>query len=156
MEAMLSVVAPTLFPALEKSLQVAFVTGYAASLQSTSNQTSTRSPTLPSRDRPRRLSSKVWPGRTPYCFCSCHNKLSWNGCLAVAYTRFSMKMSSPATQDEEARPKAPPNDPQRQGNIWHRYEQLESMTKSLAGVNQQMVLEKTKHQRVCACPMSSC
>ena len=58
-----------------------------------------------------------------------------------------MKISPPATQDEEARPKAPPNDPQRQGNIWHRYEQLESMTKSLAGVNQQMVLEKTKHQR---------
>ncbi len=46
-------------------------------------------------------------------------------------------------------PKALPNDPQRQGNIWHRYEQLENMTKSLAGVNQQMVMEKAKHQRVC-------
>lgn len=55
-------------------------------------------------------------------------------------------------QDEEARPKAPPNDPQRQGNIWHRYEQLEGMTKSLANVNQQMVLEKTKHQRVSSRP----
>ncbi|CAL8464396.1 g3931 [Coccomyxa elongata] len=44
-------------------------------------------------------------------------------------------------------PKALPNDPQRQGNIWHRYEQLENMTKSLAGVNQQMVMEKAKHQR---------
>lgn len=51
-------------------------------------------------------------------------------------------------QNGEALPKAPPNDPQRQGNIWHRYEQLENMTKSLAGVNQQMVMEKAKHQRV--------
>lgn len=48
----------------------------------------------------------------------------------------------------DALPKAPPNDPQRQGNIWHRYEQLENVTKSLAGVNQQMVMEKAKHQRV--------
>ncbi len=56
--------------------------------------------------------------------------------------------SAVVTQNGEALPKAPPNDPQRQGNIWHRYEQLESMTKSLAGVNQQMVMEKAKHQRV--------
>lgn len=52
-------------------------------------------------------------------------------------------------------PKALPNDPQRQGNIWHRYEQLENMTKSLAGVNQQMVMEKAKHQRVCASSVPS-
>ena len=52
-------------------------------------------------------------------------------------------------KDEEDRPKAPPNDPQRQGNIWQRYEQLERSAKSLAGANQQMALEKAKHQRVC-------
>ena len=52
-------------------------------------------------------------------------------------------------KDEEDRPKAPPNDPQRQGNIWQRYEQLERSAKSLADVNQQMALEKAKHQRVC-------
>lgn len=58
-----------------------------------------------------------------------------------------MKDSIPL-QTGETLPKAPPNDPQRQGNIWHRYEQLENMTKSLAGVKQQMVMEKAKHQRV--------
>lgn len=51
-------------------------------------------------------------------------------------------------KDEEGRPKAPPNDPQRQGNIWQRYEQLERSAKSLAGANQQMALERAKHQRV--------
>lgn len=59
-------------------------------------------------------------------------------------------LSSILLQIGKDSPKALPNDPQRQGNIWHRYEQLENMTKSLAGVNQQMVMEKAKHQRVCA------
>ncbi len=71
-------------------------------------------------------------------------------CSDAGSTSADMSRSTSDCQDEEARPKAPPNDPQRQGNIWHRYEQLEGMTKSLATVNQQMVLEKTKHQRVSA------
>ncbi|KAK9823043.1 hypothetical protein WJX81_002881 [Elliptochloris bilobata] len=45
------------------------------------------------------------------------------------------------------RPKAPPNDPERQGNIWHRYEQLEHATKSLASLNAQLVSDKNRHQR---------
>ena len=69
-------------------------------------------------------------------------------CSNAGITSAVLSEGIPGCQDEEARPKAPPNDPQRQGNIWHRYEQLEGMTKSLATVNQQMVLEKTKHQRV--------
>ena len=69
-------------------------------------------------------------------------------CRDAGSTLSALLRGSLDCQDEEARPKAPPNDPQRQGNIWHRYEQLEGMTKSLATVNQQMVLEKTKHQRV--------
>ncbi len=45
------------------------------------------------------------------------------------------------------RPKAPPGDPDRQGNIWHRYEQLEHATKSLASLNQQLLNNKNRHQR---------
>ena len=64
MEAMLSVVAPSLFPALERSLQVAFVTGYALSWRLNTHskaQNKTSLPLLPSRGRPRRHSSKVRP-----------------------------------------------------------------------------------------------
>lgn len=62
MEFMLSVVSPTLLPALEKSLQVAFVTGFATSwkLNATSKPHVTASmPSLPRLGRARRLSSKV-------------------------------------------------------------------------------------------------
>ena len=45
-------------------------------------------------------------------------------------------------------PKAPPNDPQRQGNIWHRYEQLESSTKQLTAVNQQLSDERDQYKKV--------
>ncbi|KAK9804799.1 hypothetical protein WJX72_006132 [[Myrmecia] bisecta] len=40
-----------------------------------------------------------------------------------------------------------PNDRQRHGNIWQRYEQLENATKELSSVNKQLVDEKAKHLR---------
>ena len=45
-------------------------------------------------------------------------------------------------------PKSLPNDPQRQGNIWHRYEQLENATRSLSNVNQQLIDERAQHKKV--------
>ena len=48
----------------------------------------------------------------------------------------------------KASTKSLPNDPQRQGNIWHRYEQLENATKSLSNVNQQLVEERARHKKV--------
>lgn len=46
-------------------------------------------------------------------------------------------------------PKSLPNDPQKQGNIWHRYEQLENATKSLSNVNQQLIDERAQHKKAC-------
>ena len=45
-------------------------------------------------------------------------------------------------------PRAPPNDPERQGNIWQRYEQLESTSQELTKVNQQIVYERNKYRKV--------
>lgn len=50
-------------------------------------------------------------------------------------------------------PKSLPNDPQKQGNIWHRYEQLENATRSLSGVNQQLVDERAQHKWVSMLPL---
>lgn len=47
-------------------------------------------------------------------------------------------------------PKSLPNDPQRQGNIWHRYEQLENATRSLSNVNQQLIDERLQHKKACS------
>ena len=44
------------------------------------------------------------------------------------------------------------NDPNRQGNIWHRYEQLENATNTLFSVNQQLVEERTRHKQVLSSP----
>jgi hypothetical protein len=41
-----------------------------------------------------------------------------------------------------------PNDPERQGNIWSRYEQLENSTKSLSNVNQQLIDERGQRKKV--------
>ena len=45
-------------------------------------------------------------------------------------------------------PRAPPNDPERQGNIWQRYEQLETTSQELTKVNQQIVYERNKYRKV--------
>ena len=42
-----------------------------------------------------------------------------------------------------------PNDPERQGNIWSRYEQLENSSKALANVNQQLIDERSQRKKVC-------
>ena len=65
MDFMLSVVSPIVLPALEKSLQVAFVTGFATSwkLSAAANpHAKAPSLTLPHRGRCRRLFSKVCIG----------------------------------------------------------------------------------------------
>ena len=55
-------------------------------------------------------------------------------------------------------PKAPPNDPKREGNIWQRYEQLETTSVELAKVNQQIVDERNKYRKACAsqCYVCAC
>ncbi|KAK9818730.1 hypothetical protein WJX74_005054, partial [Apatococcus lobatus] len=41
-------------------------------------------------------------------------------------------------------PKAPPNDPERRGNIWQRYEELENATQRLDMSNRQLAAEKSR------------
>ena len=68
-----------------------------------------------------------------------NSRLEWASCC----------LQKPASNSRRtALPKAPPNDPQRQGNIWHRYEQLEGSTKQLAAVNQQISDERDQYKKV--------
>ena len=57
-------------------------------------------------------------------------------------------MHSQGLEDEREQPRAPPNDPERKGNIWHRYEDLQSRTRQLTGANQALFAENARHQRV--------
>lgn len=45
-------------------------------------------------------------------------------------------------------PKAPPNDPERHGNIWQRYEELENATQRLDMSNRQLAAEKSRDAAV--------
>lgn len=43
-------------------------------------------------------------------------------------------------------PKAPPNDPERAGNIWQQYEQLQANHQAL---QEQLAAERTQYVQVC-------
>lgn len=46
-------------------------------------------------------------------------------------------------------PRAPPNDPERSGNIWLQHEQLQLQYQQLLDQNSQMASERTHYQNVC-------
>ena len=48
-------------------------------------------------------------------------------------------------------PRAPPNDPERSGNIWQQHEQLQAQYQQLLDQNTQMASERTHYQNVCLC-----
>ena len=45
-------------------------------------------------------------------------------------------------------PRAPPNDPERRGNIWQQHEQLQAMYSQLMEQNSQLVTERSQYQHV--------
>ncbi len=45
-------------------------------------------------------------------------------------------------------PRAPPNDRERHGNIWQRYEELESATQRLDTSNKQLAAERSRNALV--------
>ncbi|KAK9795919.1 hypothetical protein WJX73_003637 [Symbiochloris irregularis] len=64
---------------------------------------------------------------------------------AAAFQGSPMRSSGLSTRT--SLPKAPPNDPQRQGNIWQRYEQLEKDHRSLSSSNQELADERDRHKK---------
>ena len=68
--------------------------------------------------------------------------------LVMMYTHLLTWSSVLAQGMADKRPRAPPNDPERKGNIWHRYEDLESRTRQLTSANQALFAENARHQRV--------
>ena len=47
-------------------------------------------------------------------------------------------------------PRAPPNDPERTGNIWQQHERLQADYQQLLAQNAQLASERTHYQNVCS------
>ena len=171
----MAALAPTVLPGLQRSLEVAFLAGLATSRRLSGSQasplSSSRMPVLPQRFKlSPREAAKVYAASCPSRYTSLHLSQQGTACpdnLLMLMLHGSRGMhacmhahlefgsgffeSAPCMHAQGAavdeRPKAPPNDPERQGNIWHRYEQMQSAARKLEGEKRALAADKTRSQQ---------
>ena len=129
---------------LSRRMQVSFLSGFASSWKLQAQPRALGKCSAP-RLPPRRRLRLAHQARS-FCRTQGTSATPSHAWCVIARAQADSGGSTPVAL--AGRPKAPPNDPERQGNIWHRYEQLEHATKSLASLNAQLVADKNRHQRV--------